>query len=186
MRSPSLFVVLALVGLAAAACSHPKPSADKQLDLMLPDGGAPPRVASALEIWGKARTAPVAPARTGLDAPHRARTRAPARHHAPRLTHVPLAARTHQPPHVAGVPAPTPPTQPAAAPAPQPGPQPTVSQPDHGLGGLGGAILRGIGGVIILRGGQSGIDPCDERGHGMGGALPIPRRGGRFPGGIIF
>jgi len=98
-------------------------------------------------------------------------------------------------PTVAALPAPLPAAQPA--PAPAPAPEPVATQPaaepapqqGHGSGGLGG-ILRGIGGVIILRGGHSGLDPCDEHDrHGGGVMLPMPGmpgRGGRFPGGIVY
>ncbi len=192
MRSLTLAMVAALVGLAAA-CSRAKPTAGDQLDLVLPDGGGPARVASALEIWGKAKPTPAAPAQhSSVSAPRHAPRRTPARHHPPRLVRAPVRAPVPLG-RVAAAPAPAPVPEPAAAPAPDPAPapQPTAQpQQGHGSGGLGG-ILRGIGGVIIIRGGYGGMDPCDERGHGMGRGmpmpLPMPGHGGRgFPGGVVF
>lgn len=192
MRTLNL-VVLALFGLAA--CSRARPHDGEKLDLMLPDYTGATRVASALEIWGKDKPTAAAPAASGPSAARHVPRRMPARHHRPRLVRAPIRARVRAPlGTVARVaipaPAPAPVPAPAAAPAPDPRPGPTAEpQQGHGLGGLGG-ILRGIGGVIIIRGGYGGTDPCDERGHGMGRGMPMPLpapgRSGRFPGGIVF
>ncbi len=195
MQSRWLAVVVGLVSLAAA-CSRGKPKDAPNLDLMLPDYTGPARVASSLEIWGKDKPAAAAPTQSSAaTAPRHAPRRTPARHHPPRLVHAPARAPVLGKVAAAPAPVPTPAPEPAAVPTPDPGPQQTTQpQQGHGLGGLGG-ILRGIGGVIILRGGYGGMDPCDERGHhGMGRGMPMPGpmptpwpgRGGRGPNGVVY
>ncbi len=194
MRTPSVAVV-ACVALAAA-CSRSKPVDRSKLDLALPDYTRPGHVASALEIWGKDKPTAAAPAHTGVDAPQRAHRKAPTHKLAlvPKRVrgpeHAPLLGRAVQPTIAV---APTPAPRPVPAPAPSE-PQPTDPQPDHGRGGGfpapngGGIHFPGFpgGGVIIIRGGHGGMDPCDEHGHG--GIFPgLPGRmgGGRW-GGIRF
>lgn len=197
MRTPSSVAVVGCIGLAAA-CSHPKPPDASQLDLVLGDGARPTHVVSALEIWGKAKATPAAPATEGVVAKLHAHRKAPSR----RLAFVPKRARGPErapllghevQPNVAVAPAPAPAAQPEPAPAPVPDtPQPADPQPGQGRGGWfpepsgGGIHIPGFpgGGVIIIRGGHSGMDPCDE--HGRGGFPGMPGRGRRFPGGIVF
>ena len=199
MRTPSPLVVVAFIGLAAG-CSRSKPVASDHLDLVLGDAGRREPVVSAIEMAGEAKTTPVAPARSGavamLHARKKARTRSPAPRpkRAPEAEHVPVPALDPQP-TIAAAPAPATPAAPAPAPDPA-APQTPDPQPGHGRGDWpipigGGVRIPGIpGGVIIIRGGHSGMDPCDEHGrHGIGGGIfpRLPGRGGRgFPGGIVF
>jgi hypothetical protein len=95
---------------------------------------------------------------------------------------------------------------PAAEPEPSAEPQPTHGggpgggYPGGGGGGWsvpggneGGFRIPGIGGVVIIRGGGSGLDPCDEhhrpRGNsgmggmgGIGGGILINPRAPSLPG----
>lgn len=189
--------VVAFIGLAAG-CSRGKPAESDQLDLVLGDGGQRPRVVSAIEIAGEAKATPVSVAQSGAVAPLHARRQARNRRPAPRprpapeAEHVPAPARAPQP-TIATAPAPEPSHEPAPDPAPTSAPDP---QPGHGRGDWpaptgGGIHIPGIGGVIIIRGGHSGTDPCDEHGRhgGIGGGIfpGLPGRIGRgSPGGIIF
>ena len=202
MRGPSSLVVLSLLGLAVG-CSRSKPAVNR-LDLALPDIGRRTPVASALELGAEAKAEPAAPARKGADAPLHAHRNRPNHRPAPHLQ--PTRRGPERVPVLAGdpvptiVPAPIPTSAPApvAAAAPAPTSEPTADPaPSHGggWGGWsepgGGARIPGFpgGGVIIIRGGHGGMDPCDEHGHGIGRGFPgFPGRGGRgFPGGgIVF
>ena len=184
MRSRYLTALALIVGLAG--CSRSKLKGGENLDLVLSDGARPARVASALEIWGKDKPRSTAAAVSGARAPRHAPRRTRTHHRAAIARRAPRGV-PDQVPTVAAAPAPRGEAQTAPAAAAEPtAPRPAEPQQGHGgLGGLGG-ILRGIGGVIILRGGHSGMDPCDEHDRGSGGIPTIPGRGGRFPGGIVF
>ncbi|HET9984448.1 MAG TPA: hypothetical protein VFQ38_12700 [Longimicrobiales bacterium] len=215
MRTPSAVVAISVIGLVAA-CSRPKPAAnagfDADLDLALRDLDKPAAVASPLELAGEVKAQPRAASHSG--------TATPVRHHKkPTMRKPAPKARVVEPepqPKLAGLPAPAS-APPAAEPAPAPEPEPEPAdpapqdEPRHGGGwggwsgptdvgtrmpGMPGGVGIGLpgGGVIILRGGHSGIDPCDEhdrRGRGGIGGVMIPgmpggRIGGGFPRGGIF
>ena len=200
MRTPSSLVVLGLLGLAAG-CSRGKPTDSKHLDLVLDEYTRRRPVVSAIELAGEAKVTPAAVAASGVTAPLHAHRRAPKRapamvaRRAPKAEHTPVVAHLPQP-SVAAAPAPVA----AADPAPIPAAEPTNPEPDpqprHGGGGWsaptdGGIHFPGLpgGGVIIIRGGHGGNDPCDEHGRGgIGGILGgLPSPVGRgFPGGIRF
>ena len=197
MRSPSSLVVVALIGLSAG-CSRGKPVDSNHFELVLDDAARRPAVVSALELGGEARTTPAASARSGAVAPLHARRKARTRRTALTPKRAPEAEHA---PAIAAAPAPATPVAPAPAPraptAPEPAAPPTADpQPGQGRGGWsapadgGGVRIPGIpGGVIIIRGGHSGMDPCDEHGRGgLGGIIRgLPGRIGRgSPGGIVF
>ncbi len=202
MRTSTPLVVVALVACAAAACSRSKRPNPGNLDLMLGDNTRATHVVSPVEIWGDAKARLAAPAPSGLEAPAHAHRAARTRHlalvprRAPRAERVlGVAVREPQPqPRIAVAPAPAPAPRAEPAPAPEPAPQPDP-EPVSRRGGWsedpnngGGIHIPGFpgGGVIIIRGGHGGMDPCDEHGHG--GIFPgLPGRmgGGRW-GGIRF
>lgn len=202
MRTPSAVVAISVIGLVAA-CSRPKPAAkagfDADLDLALRDLDKPAAVASPLELAGEVKAQPRAASHSGTATPVRHRKKATTRKPAPK----PVSPVAGLEPKIAGVATSAPP---AAEPAPAPEPEPVPAEPapqdeprrgggwggwsgptDVGtrMPGMPGGVGIGLpgGGVIIIRGGHSGIDPCDEhdrRGRGGIGGVMIPG----LPGGI--
>jgi hypothetical protein len=197
MHAPRLFVAISLASVLAA-CSKPQPHADaalaRDLDLALSTG--PRSVVSQVELGAQPIAKLHAPAE-----PSRARAVAPIAH-SPRpavkqTAPVPEPAEvkpqaTEETVAVAPAPEPVVVTQ-APAPEPQPSAEPQPTQTGRGgsypnPGPTGGVFrIPGIGGVIIIRGGGGGLDPCDERhGHGHGGmgggGVLMNPRAPTFPG----
>jgi hypothetical protein len=113
--------------------------------------------------------------------PTKGRQAARAPHPSPR----PMVAMATEAPAPAATPQAAPSEEPivvAAQPAPEPAPAPVSQASDEGMGrsdhgsGLGG-LLAGIIGSVVIRGGHSGVDPCDPktdgRGRGRMGGRPV-------------
>lgn len=183
---------------------------NRELDLAVDQAAKTEPVVSPLELAGetKAKTRAAAPERRRASAAHRDPTTRAVRKSSPAPAPAPAQPQPEKAPVAA---APTPASAPvpvAAAPAPAPSPsKPDAPGPSnaplpepvhtgHGGGwfpeptdmgvqrpGMPSGVGIGIpgGGVIVLRGGWSGIDPCDER-HPHGGMGGIG--GGIMGGGI--
>lgn len=193
MHSPKLFVAVSLAGVLAA-CSKPQPHADaalaRDLDLALStgSGGVVSEAELGLKLIPKLR-APAAPSHARAVARLARSTAAVATEIAPEPVEVKTQATEET---VAVAPEPEPAATQAAAPERQPAAEPQPTHTGHGGGSFpgtsdGGFRIPGIGGVVIIRGGGSGLDPCDEhhrgRGRGgIGGGILINTRAPSFPG----
>lgn len=185
MRTPSLFVAVSLAALVAS-CSKAESRADANLDrdLDLALGKSSNGVASQLEVNGVQKPKPQAPA-----APHVSSTAMAMAHmkqeSAPEKVAIPEPAAVAAGTGEATVNAKTTPAPEAASttttPSTTQAPQPSSEPVRTGRGGGWypiptdiGVENPGRGPVIIIRGGGTGDDACDETGeHGRGGTGTI-------------
>lgn len=199
----------AVAGACSRSAPHPDAKLDRELDLALDRATQPAMVVSKLELEGESAAKPPARTPPGQAARSDARTpRRPAVHEH-KLAGKPVpqpataVAPEPAPEPAAEAPASTDGTASTAAPQatdpapsdpdPTPAPAPTHTgrgggwfpQPtDAGIPRTDGTDGIGIGlpggGVIIIRGGGSGLDPCDRR--GSHGGRPGGIGGVRIPG----